>query len=74
MWLTRAERHNRMMENVFNHYNNHQNNLPPVELYSRFLDVAEKNLNISRDEARDRYGRYTVKQWEALLKLGWNKN
>jgi len=74
MGLTKAERHNRMMDKVFNHYNQHQNSLPPCELYSRFLSIAEEKLSIDREQARKQYGHLTVKQWESLLKLGWNKD
>ena len=72
--LTKSERHNRMLNKTFNHYKNHQNNLPPCQLYGRFLEMAEQTLNISKEEARTRYGQYTVQQWEILLKLGWNKS
>ena len=72
--LTRAERHNRMLDKTFEQYQQHQNKLPPCHLYGRFLDIAETKLNISKDEARAKYGQYTVKEWESLLKLGWNKN
>ena len=42
-------------------------------LYARFLEIAEERLNITKDEARSKYGLYTVKQWEEVLKLGWNR-
>lgn len=71
--LTRAERHNKMLNTTFDHYNQHQNSLPSCHLYGRFLEIAEERLNIPKDEARGKYGKYTVKQWEELLKLGWNK-
>ena len=71
--LTKAQRHNRNLENAFNNYRQHQESLPSVHLYSRFLEIAEEKLFISKDEARNKYGLYTVKQWETLLKLGWNK-
>ena len=71
--LTKAQRHNRNLENVFNNYRQHQESLPSVHLYSRFLEIAEEKLSISKDEARNKYGHYTVKEWETLLKLGWNK-
>lgn len=73
MGLTKAQRHNRMLDNTFDYYRKHQESIPSCHLYSRFLDIAEEKLNISRDEARDKYGKYTVKEWETLLKLGWNK-
>jgi len=74
MGLTKAEKHNRMLDRVFDNYNEHQKSLPCVHLYSRYLDIATEKLNISRDDARNKYGKYTVGQWEELLKLGWNKN
>ena len=72
--ISRAERHNRMLNKTFDFYHNHQNSLPSCHLYSRFLELAEQLLNISKDEARTKYGQYTVQQWEQLLKLGWNKS
>lgn len=70
--LTRAERHNRMLEKTFDHYRRHQESLPPAHLYGRYLEIAVEKLNISIDEARSKYGNYTVKQWESILNLGWN--
>jgi hypothetical protein len=74
MGLTKAEKHNRMLDRVFDNYNKHQKSLPNVHLYSRYLDIAVEKLNISRDDARNKYGLYTVEQWEKLLNLGWNKS
>ena len=71
--LTKAQRHNRNLQEVFDNYRQHQENLPTIHLYSRFLEIAEEKLSISKDEARNKYGLYTVKEWETLLKLGWNK-
>lgn len=72
--LTKAQRHNEMLDNVFDNYRQHQQSLPSCELYRRFLEIAEEKLNITKDEARAKYGQYTVQEWETLLKLGWNKN
>lgn len=72
--LTRAERHNRMLEKTFEHYRRHQESLPPAHLYGRFLEIAVEKLNITEQEARGKYGNYTVKQWEQLLNLGHNKH
>lgn len=72
--LTRAERYNRMLNKTFDHYKQHQENLPSSHLYKRYLEIAEDKLNITNAEARSKYGQYTVKQWEAVLKLGWNTN
>lgn len=70
--LTKAQRHNRNMDKIFNTYHEQQSKLPTVQLYSRFLEIANEKLGISIEEARAKYGLYTVKQWETLLKLGWN--
>lgn len=70
--LTRAQRHNRMLETAFDHYRKHQETLPPAHLYGRFLEIAVEKLGITEQEARSKYGNYTVAQWETLLKLGWN--
>ena len=70
--LTRAQRHNRMLETTFDHYRKHQETLPPAHLYGRFLEIAVEKLGITEQEARTKYGQYTIQQWETLLKLGWN--
>lgn len=73
MGLTKAERHNRMMDKAFNTYRQQQEAkkdfLPTINEYSYFLDEAQKKLNITRDEARNKYGKYTHGQWKELLKL-----
>lgn len=74
MGLTKAQKHNKMLNDTFDFYRNHQKSLPSCYLYSRFLDIAVEKLNISKDEARNKYGKYTVAEWEKLLNLGWNKN
>ena len=73
MGLTKAEKHNRMLNSTFDQYNKHQSSLPSCHLYGRFLEIAEEKLNISKEKARNQYGLYTVAQWEKLLKLGWNR-
>jgi hypothetical protein len=73
MGLTRAEKHNRMLNKTFEAYNKQQESLPPCELYSRFLELAVEKLKINVEEARNKYGLFTVKQWEQVLNLGWNK-
>ena len=73
MGLTRAEKHNRMLDKTFEHYRQHQDSLPTCHLYGRYLEIAEEKLGITKDEARTKYGQYTVKEWETLLGLGWNK-
>jgi len=70
---TGAQRYNKRLNTIWDNYKTQQNNLPPIELYSRFLEITVEKLNISKDEARNKYGLYTIQQWETLLKLGWNK-
>ena len=72
--ISKAERHNRMLNKTFDFYHNHQNNLPSCHLYSRYLEIAREKLSVSIEDARIKYGLYTVKEWETLLNLGWNKN
>ena len=71
--LTRAERHNRMLNNTFETYRKQQaakkDFLPTCSEYSYFLDEAEKRLKITREEARNKYGQLTYGQWKELLKL-----
>lgn len=71
--LTKAQRHNKMLEDTYNTYRKQQeakkNYLPTISEYSYFLDKAESQLKISRDEARDKYGKFTYGQWKELLKL-----
>lgn len=73
MGLTRAERHNRMLDKVFNTYRQQEEAkkdlLPTISEYSYFLDKAEEKLKITRNQARDLYGKYTYGQWKELLKL-----
>lgn len=71
--LTRSERHNRMLEKTFDYYRAHQKSVPQSPLFERYLEIAVEKLLISIEEAKEKYGLYTVKEWETLLKLGWNK-
>lgn len=41
--------------------------LPPIQTYSGFLQVAVREFKITMNEARDRYGLYTLEQWEQLF-------
>jgi hypothetical protein len=70
--ITKSERHNRMLDRVFDHYRKHQQSLPQEPLFTNFLQTAVEKLNISEQEARSKYGQYTVQEWETLLNLGWN--
>lgn len=74
MGLTKAQKHNKVLNETFGFYRKHQASLPPCHLYGRFLEIAVEKLNITIDEARDKYGLYTVAEWEKLLNLGWNKS
>lgn len=40
---------------------------PPTGLYAKFLNEAVTKFNITLDEARDKYGLYSIIQWEELL-------
>ncbi len=71
--ISKAERHNRNMDKIFSTYREQQNKLPPAGMYINFIEMAEQKLNISKDAAREKYGLYTIQQWESLLNLGWNK-
>ena len=44
--------------------------LPTVMQYSQLLDMAHNKLGISKEEARKRYGLYTIGQWKNLLGIG----
>lgn len=71
--LTKAQRHNKMLNDTFETYRKQQlakkDLLPTVTEYSHFLDKATEKLNISRDEARSKYGQFTYGQWKELLQL-----
>ena len=71
--MTAAEKHNKMMDRVFNKYHEieraKKDLLPTCTEYGFFLDKAQKKLKLSRDEARKNYGQFTYGQWKELLKL-----
>lgn len=71
--ITKAERHNRMLEKAFETYYKIEaaksDFLPTITDYSYFLDKAERKLKMTRDELRDKYGKLTYGQWKELLKL-----
>ena len=58
---------------IFENNKQQQSSLPPCHLYGRFLGMAEEKFRITKDIARNKYGHYTVAEWERLLNLGWNK-
>ena len=41
--------------------------LPTCSEYSSYLEKAVKNLRITLEEARSKYGLYTKREWEKLL-------
>jgi len=41
--------------------------LPNVSLYSKYLNIASMRFRLSMDECRDKYGLFTINQWETLL-------
>jgi hypothetical protein len=71
--LTKAERHNRMLNNTFDTYHRieaaKKDLLPTCSEYGFFLSKAVEKLKITRDEARTNYGQFTYGQWKELLKL-----
>lgn len=44
--------------------------LPPSGKYSEYLQLAISKFGISINEARSKYGQYTIGQWEELLNSG----
>lgn len=38
--------------------------LPPILLYSKYLNIASIRFNLTLNECRDKYGLFTIKQWE----------
>jgi hypothetical protein len=43
-------------------------NLPSCAIYKEYLKTASQRFNITIDDCRDRYGKYTEAEWEKLLK------
>ncbi len=41
--------------------------LPSCKMYARLLDKVVSTTNISIDEARNRYGLFTIRQWSTLF-------
>ena len=41
--------------------------LPPISLYKNYLDRAAEKFKISINKARDKFGLYTIAEWEKLL-------
>jgi len=70
---TGAQRRNKQYDKIWEAYHKQEaakkDFLPTCIDYAFFLDKAEEKLKISRDEARDQYGKFTYGQWKELLKL-----
>lgn len=45
-------------------YNKH---LPSIELYKKYLNIASIRFNMTLDECRDKFGLYTIEQWDKKL-------
>lgn len=41
--------------------------LPPIMMYSNFLQKASTRFNLTISECRSLYGQYSIKEWNALL-------
>lgn len=71
--LTKAQRYNKMFDDVFETYRQQeharQHLIPSCSDYTYFLNESIKRLEISIEDARNKYGLYTYGQWKELLKL-----
>lgn len=72
--LTRSQRHNRNLDRIFDHYEKHQNSLPCEQLLNSYYRILFEKHGVAESEAKSKYTGYTVKQWEQVLSLSWNKN
>lgn len=41
--------------------------LPPCMLYGKYLSIASIRFNLTMDECRNKYGKFTINQWENLF-------
>ena len=41
--------------------------LPPILLYSKYLQIASLRFNLGIDKCRDKFGLYTKGQWLRLF-------
>jgi hypothetical protein len=41
--------------------------LPPTGLYIQYLSTVSARFDLSMNECRDKFGLYTIAQWEDLL-------
>lgn len=47
----------------------HEDKIAGCAVYPALLSLAERAFDITRDQARERYGLYTYGQWIELLEL-----
>jgi len=70
---TGAQRRNKKYDEIWDAYHKQEaarkDLLPTCTDYSFFLDKAVEKLKITKDEARDKYGKFTYGQWKDLLGL-----
>jgi hypothetical protein len=50
-----------------NYFEVDKTKLPTVLLYSKYLNIASMRFRLSLDECRNKYGLFTIEQWESLL-------
>jgi len=43
------------------------NNLPPITLYRKYLQIASIRFNLTVNQCRDKFGLYTEGQWLKLF-------
>jgi hypothetical protein len=48
-------------------YDSTEHKLPPSKLYGEYLDQVMNKFDISNQEARRRYGQFTISQWKQIL-------
>lgn len=41
--------------------------IPPISLYTKYLNISSIRFNMTLDECKDKYGLFSIKQWEELL-------
>ncbi len=58
-----------MNENYLETMRTHGDLLPTCAIYSELLSIAETTFGITRNQARERYGKFTNNQWLKLLSL-----
>lgn len=44
-----------------------ESKLPPIDLYRKYLNIASIRFNLSMDECRNKFGLFTINQWNEML-------